>query len=96
LANEARVPNKKFLASDEIDPVILHGVCPGCPRRQKATSKRQTSIRPLFRPATQYPYDRSSRPRLAGLWILKQNLMVSADRKPTSETVPGCSLVRHF
>jgi hypothetical protein len=31
LANEAPVPNKMFLTSDEIGPVILHAFCPRPP-----------------------------------------------------------------
>ena len=32
LANEAPEPNKMFLTSDEIGPVILHAFCPRRPR----------------------------------------------------------------
>jgi hypothetical protein len=36
LANEAPVPYKVFLTSDEIDPVILHRFCPRPPGWQRA------------------------------------------------------------
>jgi hypothetical protein len=54
-ANEAPVPNKMGLGSDEIGPVILHVVCPKGSDGKKLRLNGRVDTGPLLRPATQYP-----------------------------------------